>query len=141
MAHDLVIRNAQIVDGTGSDAFPGDIAVDGDTISAIGTVKERGREEIDAGGSAATPGFIDLHTHLDAQIGWDPDLTSITWHGVTTALMGNCGVTFAPCRPEDREFLAGMMETVEDIPKRAILSGLPWDWDSYGGYLDSVDHR
>jgi N-acyl-D-aspartate/D-glutamate deacylase len=139
VAHDLVIRNARIVDGTGSKAFPGDVAIDGDTISAIGTVEEKGREEIDAGGNAATPGFIDLHTHLDAQIGWDPDLTSITWHGVTTALMGNCGVTFAPCRPEDREFLAGMMETVEDIPKRAILSGLPWDWESYGGYLDSVE--
>ena len=86
-----------------------------------------------------TPGFIDLHTHLDAQIGWDPEMTSVTWHGVTTALLGNCGVTFAPCRKDDREFLAGMMETVEDIPKHAILTGLPWDWESYGGYLDSIE--
>jgi N-acyl-D-amino-acid deacylase len=86
-----------------------------------------------------TPGFIDLHTHLDAQIGWDPDLTPVSWHGVTTALMGNCGVTFAPCKPEDRSHLAAMMETVEDIPREAILGGLPWNWVDYGGYLDALD--
>ena len=84
-------------------------------------------------------GFIDLHPHLDAQIGWDPDLTPVSWHGVTTALMGNCGVTFAPCKPSDRELLAAMMETVEDIPKNAILTGLPWDWEDYGGYLDAIE--
>ena len=139
MTHDLVIRNAHLVDGTGRAAYPGDLAVEGDTITALGTVAEKAHEEIDANGNAVTPGFLDLHTHLDAQIGWDQDLTSVTWHGVTTALLGNCGVTFAPCRPEDREYLAGMMETVEDIPKQAILSGLPWDWDSYGGYLDSIE--
>jgi N-acyl-D-amino-acid deacylase len=83
-----------------------------------------------------TPGFVDIHTHLDAQIGWDPDCTAGGWHGVTTALLGNCGVTFAPCKPQDRGLLAGMMETVEDIPRDAILSGLPWDWEDYGGYLD-----
>ncbi len=138
MSHDLVIRNANVVDGTGSAPFASDIAIDGDTISAIGKVEDGGKEEINAHGNAVTPGFIDLHTHLDAQIGWDPMLTSVTWHGVTTALLGNCGVTFAPCRPADKEFLAGMMETVEDIPKQAILSGLPWDWESYGGYLDSI---
>ena len=139
MKHDLIIRNANIVDGTGSTPYIGDIAIENDSIVALGKVDAEGIEEIDADGNAATPGFIDMHTHLDAQIGWDPALTSVTWHGVTTALLGNCGVTFAPCRPEDREFLAGMMETVEDIPKQAILSGLPWDWDSYGGYLDSVE--
>jgi N-acyl-D-aspartate/D-glutamate deacylase len=83
---------------------------------------------------------VDIHTHLDAQIGWDPLLTPVSWHGVTTALIGNCGVTFAPCRPDDRELLAGMMETVEDIPKDAILNGLPWDWEDYGGYLDSLEN-
>ena len=139
MKHDIVIRNGNIIDGTGSPAFEADIAIDGDSISAIGKVTDTGTEEIDAKGLAVTPGFVDLHTHLDAQIGWDPDLTSITWHGVTTALLGNCGVTFAPCKPGDKEFLAGMMETVEDIPKKAILSGLPWDWESYGGYLDSIE--
>ncbi len=139
MSPDLVIRNAHVVDGTGERPFAADIAIDGDTISAIGKVADTGREEIDARGNAVTPGFIDLHTHLDAQIGWDPMLTSVTWHGVTTALLGNCGVTFAPCKPADKEFLAGMMETVEDIPKNAILTGLPWDWESYGGYLDSIE--
>ena len=139
MKHDIVIRNGNVIDGTGSPAFEADIAIDGDSISAIGKVTDKGTEEIDAKGLAVTPGFVDLHTHLDAQIGWDPDLTSITWHGVTTALLGNCGVTFAPCKPGDKEFLAGMMETVEDIPKKAILSGLPWDWESYGGYLDSIE--
>ena len=139
MNHDLVIRNGTVVDGTGNEPFEGDIAIDGDSISAIGEVRGTGTEEIDAAGHAVTPGFIDLHTHLDAQIGWDPHMTSVTWHGVTTALLGNCGVTFAPCRKTDREFLAGMMETVEDIPKHAIMTGLPWDWESYGGYLDSIE--
>ena len=139
MAHDLVIRNGTVVDGTGNDVFEGDLAIDGQQISAIGEVAGTGEEEIDANGCLVTPGFVDLHTHLDAQIGWDPHMTSVTWHGVTTALLGNCGVTFAPCRRGDREFLAGMMETVEDIPKHAILTGLPWDWESYGGYLDSIE--
>ena len=139
MSHDLVIRGGVIVDGTGNEPFEGDIAIEGNTIAAIGTVEENGVEEIHADGNTVTPGFVDLHTHLDAQIGWDPHMTSVTWHGVTTALMGNCGVTFAPCKPDDREFLAGMMETVEDIPKHAIMTGLPWDWESYGGYLDSIE--
>ena len=139
MAHDLVVRGGLIVDGTGGAPFEGDVAVDGDAITAVGEVPGNGVEEIEAKGTVVTPGFVDLHTHLDAQIGWDPDMTSITWHGVTTALLGNCGVTFAPCKASDREFLAGMMETVEDIPKYAILTGLPWDWESYGGYLDSIE--
>ena len=139
MAHDLVLRGGTVVDGSGSDPFDGDVAIDGDSITAVGEVAGAGKEEIDASGHFVTPGFVDLHTHLDAQIGWDPHMTSITWHGVTTALLGNCGVTFAPCRKEDREFLAGMMETVEDIPKHAILTGLPWDWETYGGYLDSIE--
>ena len=139
MTPDIVIRNGTIIDGTGTAPFTADIAITGDKITAIGQIDEKGKEEIDAHGNEVTPGFIDLHTHLDAQIGWDSKMTSVTWHGVTTALLGNCGVTFAPCKPEDREFLAGMMETVEDIPKQAILSGLPWDWESYGGYLDTIE--
>lgn len=139
MAHDLIIRDGLIVDGTGSQPFTGDVAIDGDTITALGQVEGRGKEEIKADGLAVTPGFIDLHTHLDAQVGWDPMLTPISWHGVTTALLGNCSVTFAPCKPQDRQFLAAMMETVEDIPREAILSGLPWDWETYGEYLDSVE--
>ena len=139
MSHDLVIREGLVVDGRGGEPFAGDVAVDGDTITAVGKVSGRGREELRADGLAVTPGFIDLHTHLDAQIGWDPMLTPVSWHGVTTALLGNCGVTFAPCKPEDRQFLAEMMETVEDIPREAILSGLPWNWQSYGEYLDALE--
>ncbi len=137
--HDLVIRNGLIVDGTGAEPVQADIAVDGDTIVAIGEIKQTGQKEIDATGHVVTPGFVDVHTHLDAQIGWDPQLTPISWHGVTTALLGNCGVTFAPCKPESREFLAGMMETVEDIPRDAIMSGLSWNWEHYGEYLDELE--
>ena len=139
MSHDLVIRGGNVVDGTGSEPFRADVAVDGDQIVEIGKVDGRGKEEIPADGLTVSPGFVDLHTHLDAQIGWDPQVTSVSWHGVTTALLGNCGVTFAPCKPADREFLAGMMETVEDIPKKAILHGLPWNWESYGSYLDALE--
>ena len=139
MTHDLVIRGGSVVDGTGAEPFTGDIAVDGNTITKVGKVDASGSREIDAEGHTVTPGFVDLHTHFDAQAGWDPLLTPASWHGVTTALFGNCGVTFAPCKPADREFLAGMMETVEDIPKAAILGGLKWDWESYGEYLDSIE--
>ena len=139
MTHQIVIRGGTVVDGTGRAPFQGDVAIDDGYISAIGQVAERGNEEIDADGLVVSPGFVDLHTHLDAQIGWDPELTPVSWHGVTTALMGNCGVTFAPCRPSDRTLLAGMMETVEDIPREAILSGLPWNWEEYGGYLDAIE--
>jgi N-acyl-D-aspartate/D-glutamate deacylase len=139
MSHDLVIRGGTVVDGTGAEPFRADIAIDGDQIVEIGKVDGKGKEEIQADGLTVSPGFIDLHTHLDAQIGWDPQVTSVTWHGVTTALIGNCGVTFAPCKKADREFLAGMMETVEDIPKKAILHGLPWNWESYGEYLDAIE--
>ncbi len=137
--HDIVIRGGELVDGTGAEPVPGDLAIDGGSIAEVGEVKGRGRREIDAQGMTVTPGFIDLHTHLDAQIGWDPALTPVSWHGVTTVLMGNCGVTFAPCKPADQELLASMMETVEDIPKNAILTGLPWDWEDYGGYLDAIE--
>ena len=139
MTHDIVIRGGTIVDGTGAAAFVGDVAIDDGRITSVGGTAGAGREEIDAAGLVVSPGFIDIHTHLDAQIGWDPLLTPVSWHGVTTVLMGNCGVTFAPCRPADRETLAGMMETVEDIPRQAILSGLSWDWEGYGGYLDAIE--
>ena len=138
MVHDIVIRNGSIVDGTGTEPVRGDLAIDGSSITAVGEVEPKGNKEIDADGHLVTPGFIDLHTHLDAQIGWDTMMTPVSWHGVSTALLGNCGVTFAPCKPNDRELLAGMMETVEDIPKQAILSGLPWSWEDYGGYLDAI---
>ncbi|HAO54763.1 MAG TPA: amidohydrolase, partial [Gammaproteobacteria bacterium] len=137
--YDIVIRNGTVLDGTGGEPFESDVAITGERIVEVGNALGSGREELDAKGKVVTPGFVDLHTHFDAQIGWDPMLTPVSWHGVTSALMGNCGVTFAPCRPNDRELLAGMMETVEDIPKDAILGGLPWDWEHYGEYLDSVE--
>ncbi len=139
MPHELVIRGGTIVDGTGAEPFIGDLAIDNNEITAVGEVTESGTKEIDASGHIVTPGFIDAHTHLDAQIAWDPMVTPSTQHGVTTVLLGNCGVTFAPCRPEHRELLAGMMETVEDIPKHAIMSGLSWEWDQYGDYLDFLE--
>jgi len=139
MPHDIVIRSGTIVDGTGNEPFRGDVGITGDRIAEIDKITAQGKREIDAEGLVVSPGFIDLHTHLDAQIGWDPDLTPISWHGVTTALMGNCGVTFAPCKPSDREFLAGMMESVEDIPRQAIMTGLPWTWEEYGDYLNTLD--
>ena len=139
MAHDLVIRNGSVHDGTGADPVRVDVGITGDTITTVGRIEETGLREIDADGKVVTPGFVDIHSHLDAQIGWDPLLTPSSNHGVTTALLGNCGVTFAPCRPDDREMLAEMMESVEDIPAQAILGGLPWTWESYGEYLDALD--
>lgn len=137
--HDLVIRGGYLVDGGGGQPLVADIAVDDGTIAAIGQVHARGREEIDAREHVVTPGFVDLHTHLDAQIGWDPFLTPLPQHGVTTALMGNCGMTFAPVRSTDHALLAEMMEAVEDIPAGAITAGLPWSWESYGEYLDCLE--
>jgi len=139
--YDIIIRGGSIVDGTGAEPVLGDVGVKDGVIAAIGRVEGDAKKVIDATGKMVTPGFIDIHTHLDAQIGWDPDMTPVSWHGVTTALIGNCGVTFAPCKPDDREFLAAMMETVEDIPRDAIMSGLPWDWEQYGEYLDSIANK
>jgi len=139
VAHDLIIRNGTVVDGTGAPARSADVAIDGDRITAIGELADAtAAREIDATGQVVSPGFIDLHTHLDAQVGWDPLLTSSSWHGVTTVLMGNCGVTFAPVKADDRVFLAEMMESVEDVPRDAILGGLGWDWNTYPEYLDAV---
>ena len=139
MSYDLVIRNGNIVDGLGNKPKLADLAVDGDQIAEIGNISVKGKREIDANGDVVTPGFVDLHTHFDAQVGWDSSLTPASWHGVTTALMGNCGVTFAPVRDSDKETLAVMMESVEDIPRHAIMTGLPWNWNSYGQYLDAIE--
>ena len=137
--YDIVIRNGLVVDGTGAEPRHESVAIKDGFIAEIGDIKEQGTSEIDASNQIVTPGFIDIHTHLDAQMGWDPDMTPVSWHGVTTALIGNCGMTFAPCKPKDQDLLAGMMETVEDIPKEAILGGLAWDWEHYGEYLNSIE--
>ena len=113
--HDLVIRNGKVVDGTGEEAFMGDIAIDGDRITKIGLVEDKGKEEIDAKGHLVTPGWVDIHTHYDGQVCWDSYLTPSCWHGVTTVVMGNCGVGFAPVKPGTEEFLVQLMEGVEDL--------------------------
>jgi N-acyl-D-aspartate/D-glutamate deacylase len=135
MTHDLVIRGGTIIDGTGAPGVLGDVAIDAERITAVGEVPDRGTRELDAEGKLVTPGFVDVHTHLDAQFGWDPLGSSSCWHGVTSVAIGNCGVTFAPVRPDDHAYLAEMMESVEDIPARSILDGLPWSWHTYGEYL------
>ena len=140
MAHDLVIKGGTVVDGTGAPARGADVAVDGDRISAVGEVDATGAGRvIDADGAIVTPGFVDIHSHLDAQVGWDPTMSSSCWHGVTSVVMGNCGMTFAPVRPGQSGLLAGAMESVEDIPASCILEGLPWSWESFGGYLDAIE--
>jgi N-acyl-D-amino-acid deacylase len=139
VAYDIAIRNGTLVDGSGAEPVRADVAIRGDRIAAVGRIDEPAKRTIDAEGALVTPGFIDIHTHLDAQIGWDPLATSPCWHGVTSVVMGNCGVSFAPCRPDDREYLARLMESVEDIPAASILEGLPWNWETYGEYLQTLD--
>jgi N-acyl-D-aspartate/D-glutamate deacylase len=136
---DVVIRGGAVVDGIGSPVKEADVAISGDRIVAVGEVKGSGLREIDASGRIVTPGFVDIHTHLDAQLAWDPIGSSSCWHGITSVVMGNCGVTFAPVRTEDIPFLAEVMESVEDIPREAIMEGLPWDWRTFGEYLDFLD--
>ena len=135
---DLKIVGGTIVDGTGAPAFQGDVALDGDRIVQVGGKAGPGKRVVKAEGRLVTPGWVDVHTHYDGQATWDSEMAPSSWHGVTTVLMGNCGVTFAPVRPDDRVFLAEMMESVEDIPRDAILGGLPWDWVTYGEYLASI---
>ncbi len=136
---DLIIRGGTVVDGSGQPGREADVAVDGDRIVAVGDVDAKAKREIDAKGKVVTPGFVDIHTHLDAQIAWDPIASSSCYHGITSVVLGNCGVTFAPCKPGDRDYLAAMMESVEDIPRESITVGLPWDWETYGEYLGSID--
>ncbi len=139
MEYDLIIRGGTVVDGTGADTVEADVGIRDGRIARIGDLSADSAERtIDAAGKVVTPGFVDLHTHLDAQIGWDPLMSSSSYHGVTTALIGNCGVTFAPCSENNRRYLAELMESVEDIAADAIMDGLPWNWQSYGEYLDSV---
>lgn len=138
-AFDTVLRGGTIVDGTGARPFRGDVAIDGGRIAQVGRVDGKGGEEIDAGGLLVTPGFVDIHTHYDGLATWGQRLTPSSWHGVTTVVTGNCGVGFAPCRPEDRELLIRVMEGVEDIPGLVLKEGLPWTWQSFPEFLDVLD--
>ena len=128
-----------MVDGSGAPAFAADVGIRGDRIVEVGRIERRGTEEIDAAGHLVTPGFIDIHTHYDGQAIWDRQLAPSSWHGVTTVVMGNCGVGFAPVRPADREALIELMEGVEDIPGPCLSEGLRWNWESFGDYLDALD--
>ena len=138
---DLVVRGGTVLDGTGSPPREADVAVQGGRIAAIGPIAGAGREEIDARGLAVTPGFVDIHTHYDGQVTWDDRFTPSSGHGVTTVLMGNCGVGFAPCRPQDRDTLIKVMEGVEDIPEIVMREGVPWNWQSFPDYLAALDAR
>jgi N-acyl-D-amino-acid deacylase len=136
--HDLVIRGGFLVDGTGAPGRAVDVGIDGATIRAVGEVGP-GRREIDASGLLVTPGWVDIHTHYDGQVTWDPLMTPSSWHGVTTVVMGNCGVGFAPVAPDKRDWLIGLMEGVEDIPGSALAEGIAWDWESFPEYLDAIE--
>lgn len=139
--HDIVIRGGTVVDGSGGAPYVADVAIKGDRIVAIGQVPGKGAEEIDATGKLVTPGFVDVHTHYDGQITWENRLSPSSGHGVTTVIMGNCGVGFAPCRSTDHELVIKLMEGVEDVPEVVMATGVPWNWETFPDYLDALDKR
>lgn len=136
---DLIIRNGTIVDGTGAARFSGDVGIKDGLIAAVGTVNGDATREIDAAGKIVAPGWVDVHTHYDGQATWDPEMAPSSWHGVTTVVMGNCGVGFAPAAPNRHEWLIGLMEGVEDIPGTALVEGMKWDWETFPEYLDALE--
>src|ERR1700709_2100544 len=138
---DLVIRARSPAAGLGDEFFDADIAITGGRISEVGRVAGKGTEEIDARGKLVTPGFVDLHTHYDRPVTWAQDITPSSQNGVTTAIMGNCGVGFAPCRPDDRVRLIQLMEGVEDIPEPVLSAGIPWAWESFPDYMEWLAKR
>jgi N-acyl-D-amino-acid deacylase len=137
--HDLIIRGGTIVDGTGGATREADVAVDNGRITEIGRIAMGGREEINAKGKIVTPGFVDIHTHYDGQATWDPEMAPSAWHGVTTVVMGNCGVGFAPAKPDKHDWLIGLMEGVEDIPGTALNEGMSWGWETFPEYMDVLE--
>src|SRR5438034_4633160 len=136
---DLVIRGALLCDGSGREAAPGDLAVTGDRIAAVGRAAEHGAREVDGAGLALAPGFIDVHTHYDCQLFWDPQASPSPWHGVTTVVMGNCGFTIAPCREADRETLMQLLLFVEGMPIETLRAGIGWAWEDFAGYLGALE--
>ena len=138
---DLVIRGGNIADGSGGHLFEADVAVTGGRITEVGKVAGKGKEEIDAKGKLVAPGFVDVHTHYDGQVTWSQDITPSSQNGVTTAIMGNCGVGFAPCRPSDHKRLIELMEGVEDIPEPVLSAGIPWSWESFPDYMEWLSKR
>lgn len=138
---DLLIKNGLIVDGTGGEPYQSDVGIKDGVIAEVGIIEGESTSTLDANGLVVTPGFVDIHTHYDGQVTWAEELTPSSNHGVTTAVMGNCGVGFAPCRPEDKERLISLMEGVEDIPHPVLAEGLPWNWETFPEYLDSLSAR
>ena len=136
---DLIVRAGTVVDGTGAPPLTADVGVRDGRVADVGRLPERARREIDADGLLVTPGFVDIHTHFDGQATWDPILAPSAWHGVTSVAMGNCGVGFAPARPDRHDWLIGLMEGVEDIPGTALAEGLSWQWESFPEYLDVLE--
>ena len=137
--YDLVIRGGTIADGTGGPLKSGDVAIEGGIVQQVGGTAAAGKREIDGKGQLVTPGFVDIHTHYDAQATWDPMVTPSSWHGVTTVVMGSCGVGFAPVKPERRDWLIGLMEGVEDIPGAAMTEGMKWGWETFAEYMDALE--
>src|ERR687890_389610 len=138
---DVVVAGGTVVDGTGSAPRTADVAIADGRIVAVGEVDGTATRTIDADGALVTPGFVDIHTHYDGQATWDSQLVPSAWHGVTTVVMGNCGVGFAPVRPADHQRLIELMEGVEDIPGTALHEGLSWDWQTFGEFLDALERR
>ena len=141
MPYDLIIKNGTVVDGTGAPRYRADIAVANGKIAEIGKITDGAAKVIDADGLIVAPGFVDPHTHYDAQICWDPLITPSSWHGVTTAIMGNCGVGIAPCKPEVREIAAWDLVNVEAIPFEVLNKGVTWDWVTFPDYMDAAAQR
>lgn len=139
MAFDMVVRNGTVVDGSGGASYRADVAVSGGRIASIGRIREKGRQEIDAEGQVVAPGFIEVHSHMDAQIFWDPVGTSPAWHGITTTVMGNCGFTLAPCRESEMDLCLRNLERAEDMERATLLAGIKWGWETFAEYLDVVD--
>src|SRR5450432_686794 len=139
--HELIVRGGTLVDGTGAEPRTADVAIDDGVISDVGDLTASATRTIDADGLLVTPGWVDIHTHYDGQATWDEVLAPSSWHGVTTLVMGNCGVGFAPVRPDRHDWLIGLMEGVEDIPGTALAEGMTWNWESFPEYLDALDRR
>src|ERR1700687_3354442 len=141
MTHDLVVKNARIVDGTGKPAYAGDVAIQNGRIAAVGEVSGAATRTIDADGQVVAPGFIDAHTHYDAQLLWDPTANPSTAHGITTILTGNCGYTLAPVRADDQDYLMGLFSAAEEIPKQALQLFAPFAWETFPQYLSWMPGR